>query len=107
MSQCQLNIGMIGAGFIGQLAHLMNYVEIKDCRVLALAEYRPELRRRVAQRFEIPRTYATHHELLQDADVDAVVVVTPRAFTAPVVLDCLKAGKHVLSEKPMAGNSEQ
>jgi predicted dehydrogenase len=107
VAQRKLNIGMIGAGFIGQLAHLMNYVEIKECRVLALAEYRPQLRCRVAQRFDIPRTYATHQALLQDTDVEAVVVVTPRSYTGPVVLDCLKAGKHVLSEKPMAGSSDQ
>jgi predicted dehydrogenase len=98
---------MIGAGFIGQLAHLMNLVEIRECRVVALAEYRPELRRKVAARYEIPRTYATHTELLGDPAVEAVVVVTPRAYTAPVTLDCLAAGKHVLTEKPMAGTAEQ
>ena len=103
----KLNIGMIGAGFIGQLAHLMNYVEIDRCRVLGLAEYRPELRRRVAARYEIPRAYATHHELLRDPEIEAVVVVTPRPYTGPVVLDCIQAGKHVLSEKPMAGSSTQ
>jgi predicted dehydrogenase len=103
----KLNIGMIGAGFIGQLAHLMNYVEIQGCRILGLAEFRPELRRRVAERYGIPRVYATHRDLLQDTDIEAVVVVTPRPYTAPVVLDCLEAGKHVLSEKPMAGTSEQ
>ncbi len=103
----KLNIGMIGAGFIGQLAHLMNYVEIPRCRVLGLAEYRPELRRRVAVRDEIPRTYATHQEMLADPEIEAVVVVTPRPYTGPVVLDCLAAGKHVISEKPMAGSSEQ
>jgi predicted dehydrogenase len=103
----RLNIGMIGAGFIGQLAHLMNYVEIKRCNVLGLAEFRPGLRAKVAARYEIPKTYATHQEMVQDPDIDAVVVVTPRAHTAPVVLDCLNAGKHVISEKPMAGNAEQ
>lgn len=103
----KLQIGMVGAGFIGQLAHLMNYVEIQRCNVLGLAEFRPGLRSKVAARYSIPRTYATHHELIQDPDIDAVVVVTPRAHTAPVVLDCLNAGKHVLSEKPMAGNAEQ
>jgi len=102
-----VNIGMVGAGFMGQLAHLMNLVEVKGCRVVALAEYRPELRRRVAARFEIPRTYATHTELLQDAEVEAVVVVTPRPHMGPVVLDCLAANKHVLSEKPMAGTVAQ
>ncbi len=103
----QLKIGMIGAGFIGQLAHLMNFVELTNCKVQALAEYKPLLRQKVAVRYDIPQTYATHLELLQDADVDAVVVVTPRPFTGPTVLDCLKAGKHVLSEKPMVGNSQQ
>src|SRR5262245_43429965 len=105
--QRKLNIGMIGAGFIGQLAHLMNYIEIPGCQILGLAEFRPELRRKVAERYGIPRVYATHRDLLQDADIEAVVVVTPRPYTAPVVLDCLEAGKHVLSEKPMAGTSEQ
>ena len=102
-----LNVGMIGAGFIGQLAHLMNYMEIGRCRVLGLAEFRPQLRQKVAQRYGIPRTYATHREMLADPDIEAVVVVTPRAYTAPVVLDCLEAGKHVISEKPMAGTAEQ
>jgi predicted dehydrogenase len=101
----KLKIGMIGAGFIGQLAHLMNYVEIADCTVHALAEYKPELRQKVAARYAIPHTYATHTELLANPDIDAVIVVTPRGFTAPVVLDCLTAGKHVLSEKPMAGSA--
>lgn len=105
--QHRLKIGMIGAGFIGQLAHLMNFAELDSCRVVAVAEMRPELRRRVAARYEIPRTYATHHELLKDPDVEAVVVVVPRPFTGPIVMDCLKAGKHVLSEKPMAGTVEQ
>jgi predicted dehydrogenase len=107
MAEHKLRVGMIGAGFIGQLGHLMNYVEVRGCRVVALAEFRPELRRRVAERYGIARTYATHRELLKDPEVDAVVVVTPRAHTAPVVLDCIEAGKHVLSEKPMAGTSEQ
>jgi len=103
----KLNIGMIGAGFIGQLAHLMNFVEVPHCNVYALAEYKPELRRKVAARFEIPKAYASHRDLLNDSEIDAVVVVTPRPYTGPVVLDCLNAGKHVLSEKPMVGCAKQ
>lgn len=103
----RLNVGMIGAGFIGQSAHLNCLAEVPECRLLGLAEFRPELRRKVAQRYGIERAYATHRELLEDREIDAVVVVTPRAYTAPVVLDCLEAGKHVLSEKPMAGTVEQ
>lgn len=85
----------------------MNYVELKNCRIVALAEFRPILRRKVAERYNIPISYETHQELLKDPDVEAVVVVTPRAHTGPVVLDCLQAGKHVISEKPMASTVNQ
>lgn len=98
---------MIGAGFIGQLAHLMNYVEIASCRVVALAEHRPELRRIVSTRYDIPYAYASHNDLLANPHVDAVVVVTPRPYTATVAMDCLQAGKHVMTEKPMAGTALQ
>lgn len=98
----KLKIGMIGAGFIGQLAHLMNYAEIADCKIVALAECRPELLHKVAGRHFIEKRYSRHQELLLDSMVEAVVVVTPRAYTGPIVLDCLNAKKHVLSEKPMS-----
>src|SRR3990167_3087086 len=102
-----LNIGMIGAGFIGQQAHIMNYAEIAHCKIVALAEYRPNLLHSVADKFKIERRYSNHHDLLFDSDVDAVVVVTPRAYIGPVVMDCLKAKKHVLSEKPMSSTVRQ
>lgn len=107
MNGRRLNVGMIGAGFMGQLAHLMNLMELKNCRVIAVADRRPNLRRQVAQRYGIPHAYETHLELLQNPDVEAVVVVTPRQHTGPVALDCLNAGKHVLTEKPMASTFEQ
>jgi predicted dehydrogenase len=98
----RLGIGMIGAGMVGQVAHLANFAQIAACEVVALAELRPELGRKAAARFGVPKVYASHHELLRDDRVEAVVVVTRRAATGPVVLDALIAGKHVLSEKPMA-----
>ena len=102
-----MRIGMVGAGFIGQLAHLMNYVEVLGCRVVGLAEFRPSLRAEVCRRYGIPIACETHHELVSRDDVDAVVVVTPRPMTASTVADCLRAGKHVMSEKPMAGTSSR
>lgn len=102
-----IKIGIVGAGFIGQVAHIANYAQIKDCQIVALAAGRPELRRKVAQRYSIARTYAAHQELLADKEVEAVVAVTARPGTGPVALDCLNAGKSLLTEKPMASTSEQ
>ncbi|MBI1778614.1 MAG: Gfo/Idh/MocA family oxidoreductase [Proteobacteria bacterium] len=102
-----LGIGIIGTGMVGQVAHVANFRQFQNCRIVALADLRPELRRLVGERFGISRLYATHIELLSDPDVQAVVVATNRPATGPVVLDAFEAGKHVLSEKPMAHTVDQ
>ncbi|HXP93268.1 MAG TPA: Gfo/Idh/MocA family oxidoreductase [Candidatus Binatia bacterium] len=102
-----VKLGFVGAGAVAQMCHIANFVEIADCRAVALAELRPELGRAAAAKFGIPRVYSTHRELLADPEVDAVVVVTRQAATGAVVLDALRAGRHVLSEKPMAHTLDQ
>jgi predicted dehydrogenase len=57
-----IGVGMIGAGMVGQLCHLANYLKTPDCRVVALAELRPELGRQAAEKFGVPRVYQDHHE---------------------------------------------
>lgn len=103
----QVNVGIIGAGFVGQLAHIDNYKEVGGCRLVALAELRPKLRSLVSERYHISRTYENHLELLKDPEVEAVVAVTQRHLIGPIALDCLTAGKHVITEKPMASTLEQ
>lgn len=102
-----VKIGVVGAGRISQFAHLSSFRGIPDCGIVALADMRPQLATQVAQRFGIPKVYSTHTDLLADPGIDAVLVVTRRDATAPVVLDALRASRHVLSEKPMAYTAEQ
>lgn len=102
-----VRIGMVGAGMVGQLAHLANFVQIPGCRVTALAELRPGLGKLAAEKFGVPQLFDSHRDMLAADAVDAAVVVTRRPATGPVVLDLLNAGKHVLSEKPMAHTTEQ
>jgi predicted dehydrogenase len=96
-----LQLGLIGAGMVGQL-HAQAISHVPGLKITALADLRPELCGQVAARYGIPRTYRSHADLLADNGVDAVVVVVRRNATSAVVRDCLLAGKHVLSEKPMA-----
>ena len=102
-----VRLGFIGAGFIGQLAHIQNYAEVEGCELYALAEMRPKLRDLAAARYGFAKTYSNHKEMVDDPNIDAVVIVTPRPFTAPFALDALHAGKHVLTEKPMAHSVAQ
>lgn len=100
-------IGIIGTGMVGQMCHLANFVANPACRVVAIADLRPDLAAAAAQKFGISRIYGSHRELLADSAVSAVVVVTKRRATGPIVLDALNSGRHVLSEKPMAYTTAQ
>ncbi|HTX02980.1 MAG TPA: Gfo/Idh/MocA family oxidoreductase [Candidatus Acidoferrales bacterium] len=102
-----VRVGVIGSGRVGQIGHLGPLSQMREVRLAALAELRPELGKRVLERYGVERLYRTHRELLDDREVDAVVVVTRREHTAGVVLDALRARKHVLSEKPMAQTLEE
>ncbi|MGL3108670.1 Gfo/Idh/MocA family protein [Bradyrhizobium sp. BR 1432] len=100
-------IGIIGTGMVGQMCHLANFAANPACRVVAIADLRPDLAAAAAQKFGVARIYGTHRELLADSEVSAVVVVTKRRATGPIVMDALNSGRHVLSEKPMAYTTVQ
>lgn len=94
-------IGFLGAGFQGQLGHLRNYTSIDDCEVVAVAEVRPGLADAVAKKYNIPKVYNNHRELLEDDEIDAVVCVQPFHNNYPLGKQVLEAGKSLLTEKPM------
>lgn len=100
-------MGFVGAGYMGQLAHIANYTRTPGAEMLALAEPRPRLRELVAERYGIQRTYPDHRELAADEDVDAVAAIMHESLVPTVVRDLLEAGKHVITEKPMGVDSEK
>ncbi len=97
-----LKIGVIGAGFIAQVAHLPSFERLQDCRIAALADNRGELLEMVADRHNITARFTDYHALIAEDGVDAVVVAMPRRAQSAVVRDVLSAGRPVLTEKPMA-----
>lgn len=103
----KVRLGYVGAGFMAQAVHLPNFTALPDCEVVALAEMRPRLAQKVAERFGIPRVYTTHSEMLLDPDIDAVAVSAHFVHQAQVAEDALRAGKPVYMEKPMALTAER
>jgi predicted dehydrogenase len=101
-----LRLGFVGAGSMGQAAHLRNYAALEDCQLAALAELRPELARKVAQRYGVARAYATHREMIRQerSDLDAIVCIGPFTHHGSILPDLLATGLPVLTEKPMAGS---
>ena len=94
----KVRLGFIGAGYMGQNAHIANYAKIDDCELVALAEGRPDTARAVADRYGIESVYPSHHELLADADVDGVVGVMGFHVLRWMVEDVLNAGEPITTE---------
>ncbi|HMN27750.1 MAG TPA: Gfo/Idh/MocA family oxidoreductase, partial [Caldilineaceae bacterium] len=102
-----VKIAFAGVGYMGQVAHLRNYVNRDDCQVVAIAEPRPELAHKVAQLYGVPKIYHDHRELITDPDVQAVVASQPHLRNGHLAIPLLRAGKYVFIEKPMAGSSQE
>ena len=98
MSEVQVGIVGLGQG----RSHLRAFQALPGSRVVAVADRKAELRARVAAEHGIARSYRDLDELLADKAVDLVVIATPDHLHGRHVLCALQAGKHVLSEIPMA-----
>ncbi|NLC68785.1 MAG: Gfo/Idh/MocA family oxidoreductase [Clostridiaceae bacterium] len=102
----KLKIGFVGTGFMGQVAHLSNYVLLDDCEVVAIAEPRTIVANEVAKRYGIGKIYYNHHELLEKCNVDAIVAVQPFSHHINIIPDILRAKIPVFTEKPIAVSPE-
>ncbi len=102
-----VRIGIVGAGQVSQYCHIAPLSEAPGCEIAAISDLRPNLLAQVAERWQISRVHDDHLSLVADPDIDAVVVVTNRPATGPIVRDALLQGKPVLAEKPMAHTSDQ
>jgi len=107
MTAKPIRIGLIGGGMMSQVAHLPFYLADARCEVLRVAESRPSLVAALGKQLGSDRVVADHGALLEDATIEAVVISAPRPATGPLTLAALAAGKHVMTEKPMAHTVEQ
>lgn len=105
MIERRLKIGMLGAGAIAQFGHLPALMRCRHARLVALCDGAEDLLDRVGVRFNVARRVTQYDALLADAEVEAVIIAAPDAFHVPLAIRALRAGKHVLVEKPMGRTS--
>jgi predicted dehydrogenase len=102
----RIRIGVVGCGFVARAVHLPRLAGLERHFELAgVADPDGPARRAIAERHRT-RGFADHHDLLATAEPDAVLVCSPDATHADVVLDALGAGAHVLVEKPLCTSPE-
>ncbi len=96
-----IKLAIVGTGGMAH-AHARSYEAIKGCKIVAAVDVDPKRVEAYAKEFNIPETYTSVQDLIKHSDFDAASVVTPDAFHVPCALPLVKAGKHVLCEKPLA-----
>ena len=107
MEQKKLGICLIGCGRAGMI-HARNYKnKIENARMVACVDAVEAAAKAAAEEMGIDKYYTDYHEILNDPQVDAVVVVAPTDLHKQIVIDCAAAGKHIFCEKPMAMTVEE
>ena len=97
----KLQIGFIGSGMIAN-AHMRNFHDDRRTEIRAVADLSKKAREAMAAEYDIPLVTRDHRKLLSDPDLDAVVVCTPPGSHLALGLDVMRAGKHLIMEKPLA-----
>jgi predicted dehydrogenase len=92
---------VFGTGFMGRV-HLEALRRLGNVEVVALSSLEDDVAQRMAEQFAVGRVEADYRKVLEDPSIDAVHICTPNAQHFPMAHDALKAGKHVVCEKPLA-----
>lgn len=100
-SERVVKIGVVGCGAIGQRRHIPEVAANPKARLVALCDIVPSRAEEQAKKFG-GEAYSDFESFLKHPDMDAVIIGTPNYLHAPMTLAALKAGRHVLVEKPMA-----
>lgn len=105
----KVRIGVIGCGGIANGKHLPAHKHNPDSELVAFCDIIVERAEKAAKEYGIPgaKVYKDYKELLKDKTIDAVLVLTPNISHSFISVDAMKAGKHVMCEKPMAINSKE
>jgi len=101
-----IGIGVIGYGYWGPNL-VRNFAETPDASVVAISDLNPKRLESIRGRYPSVETTTDCSELLSDSRIDAIAIATPVSTHFELALRALRAGKHVLVEKPLATTSEQ
>ena len=101
-----LKTAVIGLGSISEY-HINPYIKHPEVELAALCDINEKRLAEKGEAYGVDRLYTDYRELLNEADIDAVSICTWNETHAEIAVAALKAGKHVLVEKPLSMTVEQ
>jgi myo-inositol 2-dehydrogenase/D-chiro-inositol 1-dehydrogenase/scyllo-inositol 2-dehydrogenase (NAD+) len=107
METKKIRVCVIGAGRAGMI-HARNFARgVPNATLAAVADPVGKATQKACRELELEKYYLDYHDVMQDDDIDAVVVVSPTVYHKEIVVAAARAGKHILCEKPMAMTVEE
>ena len=100
-----LRVGVVGTGF-GRY-HMAGYAKLPDVELVAVCDLNEAEAREFADTYGAPHVFTDYREMFALPEIDAVSIAVPNCLHAPMTIDALKKGKHVMVEKPMALNANE
>ena len=102
-----LRVGLVGCGWVAEVCHLPAFGDIREAKVVAVADMDRDRAERMASRYGIARCYGDFRALLDDPQVEAVAVCVPSRSHFEVGMAAIDAGKHLFLEKPLTANLDE
>jgi predicted dehydrogenase len=96
---------VIGVFNIGK-QHVKAWSKTEGAELVAIADLNPQLCESVKQEFQLSESYLDYKEMLKHSEVEVVSVCLPTGLHEQVVTDCLRAGRHVICEKPPSTSAQ-
>ncbi|BFH71516.1 MAG: Gfo/Idh/MocA family oxidoreductase [Paenibacillus dendritiformis] len=100
-------VAIIGCGTIANSAHIPAYVANPDAEIKYFCDIRKDRAEQAVEKYGCGIAIHDYRAILDDPDVEAVSICTPNHCHARIAIDCMRAGKHVLCEKPAARTYEE
>ncbi|NLA53370.1 MAG: Gfo/Idh/MocA family oxidoreductase, partial [Clostridiales bacterium] len=97
-----MKVAVIGCGTIANAAHIPSYMNNKKVEIKYFCDIIPERAQKAVSDYGCGTAITDYHDILKDPEVTAVSVCVPNNLHAPISIDCMRAGKHVLCEMPSA-----
>ena len=99
-----VTVGTIGAGYAAAL-HGNGYEKVTgiNVRLKTICDVQTALAEKILERYGYEQIETDYHKLLEDPEIDVIDIVLPPFLHVPVAIEAMRAGKHVICEKPLTG----
>lgn len=101
----KLRMGVVGTG-MGRY-HMEGFARQEDVELVAICDLNVPEAKQFAEKYGVSNVFADYREMFAMPELDAVSIAVPNCLHAPMTIDALRKGKHVLIEKPMALNPNE